>query len=123
MNAFSEDVLRHEVTHACLAGMFGDKFVPRWADEGIAVLSESKHKYRYRREFGIRELMKMDDYPRKVEAFFAQSVGLVEFLVAEKSPKTLVNFIRDGSDEKSLQKHYGFSFEQLEDKLAETTQK
>ena len=33
-------VLPHETTHVVLAGMFGSFFVPRWADEGIAVLTE-----------------------------------------------------------------------------------
>lgn len=119
LSAFNEDVLRHEVAHACLAGMFGGKQTPRWVDEGIAVLSESKRKIRYRREFGLQALMNMDEYPRKLDAFYAQSVGLVEFLAAQKSPKTLVEFIRDGMDEKSLQKHYGFTFEQLEEKLGQ----
>src|SRR5437588_1565615 len=34
------NVLPHETTHAVLAGRFGPFNLPRWADEGMAVLSE-----------------------------------------------------------------------------------
>ena len=34
-------VLPHEVTHAVLAGQVGRRPIPRWADEGLAVLSET----------------------------------------------------------------------------------
>src|SRR5262249_551601 len=37
-------VLPHETTHTVLAGNFGEKPVPRWADEGMAVLSEPQDK-------------------------------------------------------------------------------
>src|SRR5437588_2710755 len=39
MNLLS-NILPHETTHAVLAGRFGPFDLPRWADEGIAVLSE-----------------------------------------------------------------------------------
>src|SRR5262249_53738364 len=34
-------VLPHEVTHTVLAGQCGHRPIPRWADEGLAVLSET----------------------------------------------------------------------------------
>ena len=37
-------VLPHEATHIVLAGMFDNRDVPRWADEGIAVLTEPSYK-------------------------------------------------------------------------------
>src|SRR5207244_1536980 len=37
-------ILPHETTHVVLAGQFGPHQVPRWADEGIAVLSEPSEK-------------------------------------------------------------------------------
>ena len=87
-------VLPHETTHVVLAGMFDSFHVPRWADEGIAVLSEPDTKIdQHRRNllknqkeghlFGLKELMELKDYPhpRQIGAFYAQSVVLVEFLV------------------------------------------
>src|SRR5207245_1234603 len=60
-------VLRHETTHVVVAGKLGDYAVPRWADEGMAVLSEPRDKidshlrglpsYRTGRQlFGVRQL-------------------------------------------------------------------
>ena len=37
-------VLPHETTHVTLAGQFGDRPVARWADEGMAVLTEPREK-------------------------------------------------------------------------------
>ena len=121
-------VLPHEATHVVLAGMFGSGHVPRWADEGIAVLSEPNEKIDLHRRnllknpsqlFGLRELMEMKDYPqpRQVSAFYAQSVVLTEFLANQKGPKVLADFIKDAQRsgyETSLQRHYGWSFAQLD---------
>ncbi len=40
-DALLRGVLPHEVTHAVLAGHFGGERVPRWADEGMAILAET----------------------------------------------------------------------------------
>jgi tetratricopeptide (TPR) repeat protein len=126
-------VLPHEATHVVLAGNFGDKPVPRWADEGIAILTEPREKIdrhlhniprhaQERQLFRIRELVNMGDYPQpaRVGAFYAQSVGLCEFLAKERGPQVLVAFVRDGlrnGYDASLQKHYGYkSFDELEQK-------
>src|SRR5581483_2198085 len=81
-----EGVLPHEATHVVLAGQFGAFAVPRWVDEGIAVLSEPAEKIEQHRRnlakcqadgtlFGVRELMELSDYPqpRRIGAFYAQS--------------------------------------------------
>jgi hypothetical protein len=124
-------VLPHETTHVVLAGRFGSHHVPRWADEGMAVLSEPRQRVElhlrnlpsHKRDgtlFGVAELMKMADYPepRRVGAFYAQSVSLVEFLCRKKDPATFARFLRealDGRYEASLEKHYGYrSFADLE---------
>jgi hypothetical protein len=123
-------VLPHEVTHTVLAGQFGDKQVPRWADEGMAVLDEPQERIdrhllalpRQRdagRLFTARELIGLKDYPepRRITAFYAQSVSLAEFLAKTKSPRVLARFIKDGERdgyEKSLKRHYGWGFDQLE---------
>lgn len=125
-----EAVLPHETTHVVLAGMFGAAHVPRWADEGIAVLSEPNEKIdlhrrnltKHHREgqlFGLRELMELKDYPQpaRVGAFYAQSVVLVEFLTKQRGPKVFTDFVKDGirqGYEKSLQRHYNMTFSQLD---------
>ena len=125
-----EAVLPHEATHVVLAGMFGTNHVPRWCDEGIAVLSEPNDKIDAHRRnlhkfskdgqlFGLKELMELKDYPqpRRIGAFYAQSVVLTEFLTQQKNPRVLTEFIKDGlrhGYEQSLQKHYDMTFSQLE---------
>jgi hypothetical protein len=126
----AEAVLPHETTHVVLAGMFNANHVPRWADEGIAVLSEPNEKIDLHRRklithhqegtlFGLKELMELADYPqpRRIGPFYAQSVCLVEFLSQRKSPKVFTDFVKDGlrhGYETSLQRHYNLSFTQLE---------
>ncbi len=125
-----DGVLPHEATHVVLAGQFGQFAVPRWADEGIAVLSEPAEKIEPHRRnlqkfhsegllFGLRELMELQDYPqaRRVGAFYAQSVALVEFLANQKGAPVFTEFVRDGlrnGYESALRKHYGCDFVQLE---------
>src|SRR5204862_3758006 len=82
--------LPHETTHVTLAGHFGRHDVPRWADEGMAVLSETEARVKlhlaelpkHRREgtlFQLSRLLPMHDFPRPrdIGVFYAQSVSLV----------------------------------------------
>ena len=131
IDGMTETVLPHETTHVVLAGMFDNNHVPRWADEGIAVLTEPEAKIEAHRRnllknqkdghlFGLKELMELKDYPhpRRIGAFYAQSVVLVEFLTQKRGPKVLTDFVRDGlryGYEKALQRHYSMTFAQLED--------
>jgi hypothetical protein len=123
-------VLPHEVTHAVLAGRFGERRVPPWADEGIAVLAEARPRIelhlrqlpRCREDqqlFSMRKLIQMRDYPqpRSIPAFYAQSVSLVEFLTQQKGAKRFAAFVRDGvrdGYETSLRRHYGWDFAELD---------
>ncbi len=125
-----EAILPHETTHIALAGQFGKNQVPRWADEGIAVLSESKEKIdQHRRNliklakergmFGLKELMEVCDYPEtaRIPAFYAQSVCLVDFLTKERGPTVFTAFVRDGLREgydAALRRHYKTDFAGLE---------
>jgi hypothetical protein len=117
-------VLPHETTHVVLRGRFGRFTVPRWADEGMAVLSEPRERVephlnnlpRHRQEhtlFSMAELLKMlDKYPdaRSIGPFYAQSVSVVEFLSAQPGgPRGFTQFLRDGLEggfEAALQRHY-----------------
>lgn len=130
INGMMDAVLPHETTHVVLAGMFDAHHVPRWADEGIAVLSEPNEKIELHRRkllvhykegtlFGLKELMELKDYPppRRIGAFYAQSVVLVEFLTQKRGAKALTDFIKDGlrhGYDTSLQRHYNMTFTQLE---------
>ena len=124
-------VLPHEATHVVLAGNFGNFQVPRWADEGMAVLTEPREKIERhlrnlpkhaqdRQLFPLRQLVQMNNYPppQLVGVFYAQSVSLVDFLSREKGPQVFTQFVRDGlrgGYDGALQRHYGYrSFEELE---------
>jgi hypothetical protein len=124
-------VLPHETTHVVLAGRFGGAAVPRWADEGMAVLAEPRERIerhlrnlpRHRQNhelFPVGQLMRLDAYPdpRYVGSFYAESVSLVEFLSREKGPREFAVFLREGLQggyEPALQRHYGYrSFAELE---------
>ncbi len=124
-------VLPHETTHVVLAGRFGEFPVPRWADEGVAVLSEPRDKIdrhlhnlpQHRQDnqlFPVKQLLQLNDYPdpRYIGSFYAESVSVVEFLAHEKGPQTFTAFVRDGlrgGYEAALKKHYGMQdFNELE---------
>jgi hypothetical protein len=122
-------VLPHETTHAVLRGMFGETALPRWADEGMAALAEAPPQIREQLDrlprcrqagqlFTSQELMEMKDYPaRRVTAFYAQSVSLVAFLTASRSPEVLTRFLRESAEhgcDLALRHHYGWDFAELE---------
>jgi hypothetical protein len=122
-------ILPHEVTHAVLAGRFGQR-IPRWADEGMAVLTEPSdriashlHLLPHWRDQGLllnaRRLLELEDYPepRAWGSFYAQSVSLVQFLCKEKGPQTFASFLRDGLKggySIALRRYYGWDFTELE---------
>jgi hypothetical protein len=125
-----EAILPHETTHVVLAGNFGQHQVPRWADEGIAVLTEPLEKVEQHRRnlakahregllFPVQDLMNLQNYPdpRQIAAFYAESVMLVEFLTTQRGPEVTTAFIRDGLGqgyESALRKHFGWSFRDLQ---------
>jgi hypothetical protein len=125
-----QGVVPHEVTHAVLAGRLGDSRVPRWADEGMAILAEApknidmhlRYLPRMRADdalFRMRALIEMRDYPepRELGVFYAQSVSLVDFLSRQKGTERFASFVRDGERggyAESLRKHYGWSFVELD---------
>jgi hypothetical protein len=99
-------ILPHEVTHVVLADLFTFQQIPRWADEGIAVLAEPRAEQERRiaeldeplrtgRVFELDKLMAMD-YPRANDwpLYYAQSVSLTRFLVEQGTPEQFVEFVR-----------------------------
>ena len=106
-------ILPHEVTHVVLADLFTQQQIPRWADEGMAVLSEPLSEQLGRaadlagpladgRVFKLNELMAID-YP-SADAwglYYAQSVSLTQFLVEQGTPEQFISFVRARSARES----------------------
>jgi hypothetical protein len=128
-------ILPHEVTHAVIAGLAGDRPVPRWADEGMAILAEpakSTDTYQTKllaagdRVFDLKELMEMD-YPRanRVDLFYAESASLVQFLTRQKDGARFTTFVRDCMRlgcRTALDVDYGFhDLDDLRDRWREAT--
>ncbi len=100
-------ILPHEVTHVVVADLFTAQQIPRWADEGIAVLAEPETEQNLRaadlREslssghvFDLRQLMSIDTpEPKDWSLYYAQSVSLTRFLVEQGTPEQLVQFVRE----------------------------
>lgn len=99
-------VLPHEITHVVLADVFPTQQIPRWADEGLAVLSEPLDEQQRRasdlteplaanRLFPVDALMSMD-YPEKRSwsLYYAQSVSLTRFLVEQGTPTQMIQFLQ-----------------------------
>ena len=100
-------VLPHEVTHVVLADLFIVQQIPRWADEGIAVLSEPSVEQNLRaldlkeplaagQIFELRQLMSLETPDaRDWSVYYAQSVSLTRFLVDQGTPEQLIQFVRE----------------------------
>ena len=102
-----DDVLPHEITHVVLADLFVDRQIPRWADEGMAILAEPLDIQTRRRDlsetigkganlFKLQQLMTRDDYPANQfwPIYHAQSASVTHFLVARSNPRNFVAFVR-----------------------------
>jgi hypothetical protein len=102
-------VLPHEITHTVFAHYFGCP-VPRWADEGSAVLSEddqerSRHDMMVRqslnagRAFTLNRLFTLHNYPndpRDIGTFYAEGYSVSAFLVSLSDRRTFLTFIGHG---------------------------
>jgi hypothetical protein len=121
-------VLPHEVTHTVFAYHFRCP-LPRWADEGGAVLSEDdverdRHDKMVRqilnsgRAIPLRRLLVLKEYPSEVMALYAQGFSVTDFLVSKSSRPEFLNFVADGMRggwDAALQRHYQMrSVEELE---------
>lgn len=117
-----DSVLPHEVTHTILATYFG-RPLPRWADEGICTTVEhsaekNKHEaklrefLRSRRGIAMNQLFLMTEYPSDVLPMYAQGYSVCRFLIAQKGPRTFIQFLQDymkhPSWTASVKKHYDY---------------
>jgi hypothetical protein len=117
-------VVPHEVTHFILADLFPTKQIPRWADEGISVMSEPAPEQERRvgeldaaleggKIFTVENLM-VHDYPegRFWPLYYAQSVSLTKFLVERGKPGQFIDFLQGSQRngvEPELRRVYGFA--------------
>ena len=96
----------HELTHVLLRDRFSSGNLPRWADEGMAMMADtaekqSRHLQDLRNaiakstEFSAADLLTTREYPRsgRRQAFYGQSIFLTQFLVAQKTPQHFVAFL------------------------------
>jgi tetratricopeptide (TPR) repeat protein len=126
-----EAVLPHETAHVVFAGRFGPSALPRWADEGMAVLTEPRDKqeghlanlFRARQTsmgFSCTEILTMQDYPpgHRMRDFYAHSVGICRYLVELGGSQKLVEFLRtalqQNSYEQAMQQIYGLNMADFE---------
>jgi hypothetical protein len=114
--------LPHELTHIVLADKFATQQIPRWADEGIAILSEPAVRQGIRRSamqralaraprYAAGELLALRDYPAgdRRDAFYGQSASLVAYLIERDSPARFIEFLQLGQKqgyERALQEVY-----------------
>lgn len=114
--------LAHELTHVVLADRFGGRQPPHWADEGIALLSDSAEKQALHRrdcqlalhrETALRlaEIVRLERFTSGEEAaaFYGQSLSLVDFLVRQAGPARFLTFVETGMDngyDRALRQYY-----------------
>jgi len=101
----------HEMTHVILADLLDGRQPPRWADEGMAILADSRakqmlherdltHGLASRGAFRIHELVTLDAYPHpsRIAAFYGQSASLTACLARRDDPAKFVEFLRQSLD-------------------------
>jgi hypothetical protein len=119
--AILDGVLPHEVGHTVLAEHFR-RPIPRWADEGAAILSETGgapklHQKRARellangRAMRLTHLFGLRDYPADVGPLYAEGYSVSRFLVEKKDRATYLKFITAGMTdgwESAVSSSYGY---------------
>jgi len=114
--------LPHEMTHVILADLLDGRQPPRWADEGMAILADSRDKqFLHERDlnqgltsraaFRVGELLSIGDYPHpsRIAAFYGQSASLTACLAKRDDPAKFVEFLRralDGGYDQALSAVY-----------------
>jgi hypothetical protein len=92
-----DSLLPHEVAHTVFASHFG-KPLPRWADEGMALIHDSPEE-QHHHDVRVRELLNagrairlttlfpMMEYPKDAIAAYAQGHSVCRFLLAQHAAK------------------------------------
>lgn len=104
---WAANLIPHEMTHVVLADRFCHRQIPRWADEGLAILSESGDRLakaleaadinsRSGQAINLSQLLSAAAYPFKkeqAELFFAQSAAFSAFLVSQFPEEDVMRFV------------------------------
>ncbi len=103
---WQNSALAHELVHVILADRFAPEALPRWINEGAAILADSPEKrQRHRRDlrqavaagehFRLAELLALSDYPPRGRwrTFYDQSADLVEYLVKQQGYTRFATFV------------------------------
>ena len=122
---FLSAALPHELTHIVLKERFTSTAMPRWADEGIAILADGEAKQgrhakdlrdalTYRSTFSLPALLTMDEYPRSDRwgAYYGQSASVAKFLIDRKNAETFMGFVERATAsgyDAALRECYGIS--------------
>ncbi|MCS7166762.1 MAG: hypothetical protein RMI91_14370 [Gemmatales bacterium] len=114
----------HETTHVSLAGRFGPRPLPYWADEALALLAEPDDRRQFFREkvlsaprehlIPLEKLLTIDSVSPDLDRhmFYGQSLLLAEWLLAQRGKFTFVRLLQDASRygfQPALQRYYGLS--------------
>jgi hypothetical protein len=95
------------MTHVILAHHFGAP-LPRWADEGAAILSsdeiEQERTYKLMQQIlrtpgryiPLQRLFALKDYPADAAALFAEGYSVTQFLVKGWGQRTFLEFVSQG---------------------------
>lgn len=131
LDELAESVVPHEVSHTVLASLFSHP-LPRWADEGAAMLSESQAEQKRQRLFvtelirskkrtPLRYLLHLREYPREsadMRAIYLVGYSLSDYLVQSGGRKQYLQLLSRAEKfgwEHALRSIYGFeSIESLE---------
>jgi len=123
--------LPHELTHVVLADRFGQRALPRWADEGVATLEDPAEKQRLHlvdlqravqagRTPRLSEVLFAADYPPASQRalYYGSSLSLVRFLSTHDQPERVLDFVEKAmasGHQAALKEVYGIrSVEELE---------
>jgi hypothetical protein len=117
-----ESTLPHEISHVIVAELMGDRPVPLWANEGLAVLMESgRTRWRYEsvlaeklatgEPFTVKAILTMERYPDPEyrTLYYAQALSLTRFLLAHGGRQRLLAFLREAGPRTvgaALRRHY-----------------
>lgn len=117
-------LLPHEIAHTVLASHFR-RAIPRWADEGVALMAEDELDRRRVRamadsilesddRLALHTFLEIDEYPadrRRMRVLYAQSASFTEFLVMA-GKRRFLDFVAAGIDDgwvAAAESTYGFS--------------
>ena len=122
---FLEALLPHEITHLIFRDYVGFKGqIPLWLDEGVAQWQEPKKRaiakrvalylVQKQKVFPLVDLTTMsrlaEKDPDTVQAFYMQSVSIVDYMISQFGPQSFADFCRQLRDGKDLNEALRFAY-------------